>query len=228
MVKRIGILGGISYESTIDYYKLLHQKYFEQNQNSYYPEIVIFSLNFQYFTDFEDVKDLQGYLKYIIRGAEALVRSGVDFILMAANSPHVVFDQVTNSIEVPMLDLIMATAEEVKRTRVKKILLLAVSFTVDSLIYHRACEDMGITVIIPSLNEQEELDRIIFQELTAGEKKEESKRKLLEIIDNYDVEGVILGCTELPLILKQEDTDKILFDTVDIHVKAALDYALSE
>jgi aspartate racemase len=228
MRKRIGILGGISYESTVEYYKLFHKKYYAMNNNCYYPEIVIFSLDFQHFTDFEDSKDTDGYIQYIMEGIESLERAGVDFILMAANSPHAVFEQVASMCKVPMLSLVRVTAEAAKQAKLKKILLLAVSFTVNSLAYQKTCEDLGIMVTVPSARDQTDIDRIIFQELTIGVFKQESKKVLLRIIDNYEVDGVILGCTELPLVLHQQDTNKKLLDTIDIHVDSALTYALSE
>jgi aspartate racemase len=227
MAKRIGILGGISHESTIEYYRLLQRKHFERKKNYYYPEIVIFSLDFQHFTDFEDAGNREGYIGYIMEGISSLERAGVDFILMAANSPHAVFDDVEKLAQVPMLSIVKVTTEAAKKAGVKKLLLLAVSFTVQSLIYQKTCQELGITVVVPSREEQDEVNRIIFKELTIGVLKRDSKNKLLEIINNHEVDGVILGCTELPLVLRQEDSNKKLFDTVELHIDAAFEYAFS-
>ena len=223
MAKRIGILGGISHESTAEYYMRLHQKHFDRKGEYYYPEIVLFSLDFQRFTDFEDASTQQEYIDYIMEGITALERAGVDFVLMAANSPHAVFRKVESLARVPMLSIVKVTSDAAKAAGMEKLLLLGVRFTVQSQVYQTACSQLGMQVLIPSEVEQDEVNRIIFDELTIGDFR--SKGKLVDIIDSYDVDGVILGCTELPLALDQADTDKMLFDTLDLHAEAALEYA---
>lgn len=228
MVKRIGILGGISHESTIKYYELILKKYFENFKNYYYPEIVIFSLDFQKFTDFEDNKDIDGYIDYIMEGINSLQNSKVDFIIMAANSPHAVFDSVKDKAKVPMLSIAEVTAENARQQEIKKLLLLGIKFTMESTFYQKVCNDKGIEVITPNETEQDEINKIIFDELCIGKFTNESKKRLLEIIEGYDVEGVILGCTELPLILNPEDSDKKLLNTLKLHAEATLEYAFKE
>jgi aspartate racemase len=228
MVKRIGILGGISHESTIEYYKCILNKYRKKFKNYHYPEIVIFSLNFQKFTDFEDNTDTRGYANYIMEGIGCLENAGADFILMAANSPHAVFEEVRKKAKVPLINIAEVTANKAKEQGLKKLLLLGIKFTMQSTFYQNLCEQKGIEVITPSESEQDESNRIIFGELCVGNFKVDSKRRLLGIIDNYDVEGVILGCTELPLFLKQEDSDKTLLNTLELHAEAALEYALKK
>lgn len=231
MPKRIGILGGISHESTIVYYDLLLRKYFARSKNYYYPEIVIFSLDFQKFTDYEDNGDLVNYTRYIVEGVHALEAAGVDFILMAANSPHAVFDVVALQAKVPMLSIVAATAQAALQAGVHKLLLLGIKFTMQADFYPRAFAELGLTVMTPSEVEQDEINRIIFNELVIGHFTTQSKARLLALIEQYaqtaGVDGVILGCTELPLLLKQEDCRIKLFDTLDLHVTAALDFALA-
>jgi len=230
MPKRIGILGGISHESTIVYYDLLLRKYFARSKNYYYPEIVIFSLDFQKFTDYEDQGDQVGYVRYILQGVRTLEGAGVDFILMAANSPHAVFDAVALQAKVPMLSIVAVTAQSAFQTGVRKLLLLGIKFTMQADFYPRAFAELGLTVITPSEIEQEEINRIIFDELVIGHFTAQSKTWLLALIEQYaqtaEIDGVILGCTELPLLLKQEDCPTKLFDTLDLHATAALDFAL--
>ena len=230
MSKRIGILGGISHESTIVYYDLLLRKYFARSKNYHYPEVVIFSLNFQKFTDYEDQGDLVNYIRYILEGVRALEAAGVDFILMAANSPHAVFDSVALQAKVPMLSIVAATAQAALQAGVHKLLLLGIKFTMQADFYPRAFAELGLTVMTPSEVEQDEINRIIFNELVIGHFTTQSKARLLALIEQYAqtarIDGVILGCTELPLLLKQEDCRIKLFDTLDLHVTAALDFAL--
>ena len=231
MPKRIGILGGISHESTIVYYDLLLRKYFARSKNYHYPEVVIFSLNFQKFTDYEDQGDLVNYIRYILEGVRALEAAGVDFILMAANSPHAVFDSVALQAKVPMLSIVAATAQAALQAGGHKLLLLGIKFTMQADFYPRAFAELGLTVMTPSEVEQDEINRIIFNELVIGHFTTQSKARLLALIEQYaqtaGIDGVILGCTELPLLLKQDDCRIKLFDTLDLHVTAALDFALA-
>ena len=224
--KRIGILGGISYESTIKYYQYILTRHYEQANDYYYPEIVIFSLNFQKFTDFEN-RDKKKYIEYITEGIGTLERAGADFAVMAANSPHVVFEDVKKRSNIPLLSIVEVTAEKAYQKGMKTLLLLGIKFTMQSSFYQDMFGRSKITVRVPSQREQDEIDSIIFDELVRGIIKEESKKRLLQIIKSYRVDGVILGCTELPLILRQEDTDVNLLDTLELHAEAALNYSLS-
>lgn len=223
--KRIGILGGISHESTIRYYELILRTYYERTKNYYYPEIVIFSLNFQKFTDLE-IKNREEYTNYITEGITALENAGAEFIIMAANSPHAVFSEVEKRSTVPLLSIVAVTAEEAYQHTMNTLLLLGIKFTMQSSFYQDVCKTYGINVIVPTLSEQDEINKIIFDELVIGVIKKESKERLLQIINAHEVDGVILGCTELPLILNQADTEKPLLDTVELHAKAALNCSL--
>lgn len=227
MTKRIGILGGISAASTSAYYDRIIERYYEIRQDYYYPEIVIFSLNFQRFTDFEDSGDRDGYVAEIMTGVTALEGAGVDFILMAANSPHAVFGEVESRAVVPMLSIVEVTAEAAEERGLTNLLLLGIKFTMQSSFYQKACESRGISVIVPSSEDQDRVNAIIFDELARSILREESRRTLLSIVRRYPVDGVILGCTELPLILKQEDASLPLLSTVDLHLEAALKWALT-
>lgn len=224
-MKRIGILGGISHESTAVYYTRLHSAHFARTGNYHYPEVVIYSLNFQRFTDYEDQGDLAGYVAYIMTGIEALIRAGVDLILMAANSPHAVFDQVAAQSSVPMLSIVEVTAQAAQRQGLRTLLLLGIRFTMQSTFYQEVCARYGITVITPNVADQERINQIIFAELVVGEFKDTSRQELLAIMAKHQVDGVILGCTELPLILQPADAPLPLLDTLTLHVEATLDYA---
>ena len=230
-MKRIGILGGISHESTIAYYALLLRKHFARSHNYYYPEIVIFSLDFQKFTDFEDRGDRVNYLRYIMEGVRALEAAGVDFILMAVNSPHAVFDAVAAQAKAPMLSIVEVTAQAALQAGARKLLLLGIKFTMQSTFYQTTFAKVGLDVITPTETEQDEINQIIFAELVIGHFTEQSKQWLLALIQQYavshNIDAVILGCTELPLLLKPSDSVLLLLDTLDLHADAALNYATS-
>ncbi|MEZ4868051.1 MAG: amino acid racemase [Caldilineaceae bacterium] len=222
-MKRIGILGGISHESTAVYYQRLHSEYFARHRDYYYPEVLVYSLNFQKFTDYEECGDMASYVAYILTGLDALVRAGADVALLAANSPHAVFPQLVARAALPLLSIVEVTARAAKARGLQRLLLLGIRFTMQSTFYADTCARNGIEVITPQEQEQAEINRIIFAELVVGDFREESRQALLAIIDRYPVDGVILGCTELPLLLRQTDTEVALLDTLTLHVQAALD-----
>jgi len=226
-MKRIGILGGMSYESTIKYYDLILQKYFEKYNDYNYPEVVIFSLNFQKIIDYELGNEKEKYIGYLMSGIKSLENAGVSFIVMSANSPHAVYEDLEKLSNVPILSIVKVTIQKAKSKNMKTLLLLGIKFTMQSIFYQIHSKKLGIEVITPSEEEQDEIDKIIFDELVIGFYKQESKKRLLQIINKYDVDGVILGCTELSLILNQNDTKIRLLDTVELHVEATLNHYLS-
>ncbi len=227
-MKRIGILGGISPESTRLYYEHIVKAYHARRGDYYFPEIVIFSLNFQHFTDLENRGDTEGYVAEIMAGVEALQRAGVDFVLMAANSPHAAFDIISRRAAVPLLSIVDVTLDEAQRLGLRRLLLLGIKFTMQSSFYPDACHRRGIELLVPSGEEQDDVDGIIFRELAAGQMLPASRGRLRRIIGSYDIDGVILGCTELPMILQREDTQIPLLNTLALHAEAALEYALDD
>ena len=227
MSKRIGILGGISAESTLRYYDRIIKGYFERRRDYYYPEVVIFSLNFQRFTDFEDRGDRDGYVAEIMSGVRALERAGAEFVVMAANSPHAVFEEVEGLSNVPLLSIVNVTAEHAGRMGLRKLLLLGIKFTMQSSFYQDGCREYGIEITVPAGEDQDRINRIIFEELARGIVRDGSREELLGVIKGRPADGVILGCTELPLILRQEDSPVPLLDTLELHAAAALDFSLS-
>ena len=226
-MKRIGILGGISHESTAVYYQRLHAEYFARRQDYYYPEVSVYRLNFQKFTDYEDRGEMEPYVEYILQGLDALQQAGADFALMAANSPHAVFPQVAAQTTLPLLSIVEVTAQAAQARGLRRLLLLGIRFTMQATFYADVCARYGIDVITPDADEQNIINRIIFEELVVGNFRAESRQLLLRIIEQYAVDGVILGCTELPLLLRASDTTTPLLDTLTLHVKAAVDYALN-
>jgi len=227
-MKKIGILGGMSYESTIKYYDLILQKYYDRYHDYNYPEIIIYSLNFQKVIDYELGDNESIYVNYLMTGINSLQNGGVDFILMAANSPHAVYNKLMQKTKVPILSIVEVTAKKAQQENLKKLLLLGIKFTMRASFYKETFSKFDMEVITPLDPEQDIINQIIFDELVIGKFTEESKHKLLKIISNYNVDGVILGCTELPLILQQIDTNLRLLDTVELHIEAALKYYLDQ
>lgn len=228
MAKRIGIIGGISHESTIKYYEFILKKYFAKKRDYHYPEVVIFSLDLAKLVGFEERRDINGYIRYLTAGIKSLEKAGAEFIVIAANSPHAVFDILQKKASVPLLSIVDITALEAKRLKMKKLLLIGIKHTMQSPFYRDVFAKHGMDVIIPFEKEQEEINRIIFKEFVLGIYKNTTRKKLLNIINSYDVNGVILGCTELSLAIHQEDTKIKLLNTLELHALAALDYSLKD
>lgn len=224
--KRIGLLGGMSYESTIAYYDLILSKYHDKYEDYKYPEIVIFSLNFSKLIDLELYGEKSDYINYLMSGISALENAKVDFVAMTANSPHAVYDDLIEKVNVPILSIVEATAEAAKKRELKKLLLLGIKFTMESEFYPKTFEKNNLEIITPSIQEQDEIDWVIFDELVVGKIRKESRQKILNIIENYDCDGVILGCTELPMLIMDNDLNVPVLDTVEIHTDKILDYAL--
>lgn len=224
---RIGILGGISYTSSLVYYRELMEQYFAVKGDYYYPEIILHSLDFQRFTDYEN-HDPAKYLAYIAQSLTLLKQAQVDVALMAANSPHSVFDQVSAMGIVPLISLVEVVADEAERLGLSNLLLLGIKYTMNHTFYQTALAKRGITVITPNETEKNQVDAIIFGELAREYVRPQSKQWLLELIERYPVDGVILGCTELPLILGPNDSDIPLLNSIKLHCQAVIKHMFDQ
>ncbi|WP_430515255.1 aspartate/glutamate racemase family protein [Pyrococcus woesei] len=224
-MKKIGLIGGMTPESTCYYYR----KYIEISRKKFrkyeYPELLIYSINFRDF--FMNPEGWEGRKRILINAAKALERAGAELIALTANTPHIVFDDIQKEISVPMVSIIDAVAEEILSHGLKKVLLLGTKTTMSSGFYVNALKNKGLEVVVPNEEEQEELNRIIFEELAFENLK--SKRWIIDLIERYakeeGVEGVILGCTELPLAVKRGDVSIEVFDSAEIHIKKLIEVA---
>jgi len=223
--KRIGVLGGMSPETTAEFYHSIVKEHFKEHGDYAYPEVVIFSVNFKRIIDLQVSGDIETYTNELMKGVESLESSGVDFIVIASNTPHMVFNQLEQRSKVPILSIVKNTADKAQDLSLSRVLLLGTKFTMQASFYKNDFLELGIEVSVPSEPEQLEVNRIIFEELVLGEIKKSSKEYLLSLINKYPAKGVILGCTELSLIIGKKDTDKVLLDTLQIHVNATLRYA---
>ncbi len=229
MHKRIGILGGMSPESTIEYYQYLTHAYTQRFGDYGYPDIIIYSVSFQPYVDWpnEDRWDLvaQG----LSQAAQRLEAAGADFIVIATNTMHLVLDQVQASLHVPVLSLLDVVGEAVLAKGFKTVGLLGTRFTMEKNLYQDALALKGIAVLIPDADAREVVNRVIYDELVAGQIRAESRAAYVDIIKKLaarGAQGVILGCTEIPLLVSEADAGLPLFDTTLIHAEAALNYAI--
>jgi len=226
-MKTIGLIGGMSWESTQEYYRIINETVKETLGGFHSAKIIMYSV------DFEEIEKLQHQGKWgeltelMIDIAKRIEKSGADFVLICANTMHKMADEVQKNIKIPLLNVIDLTAEKIREKGLKKIGLLGTKFTMEEDFYkRRLTEKYGFDVIIPTEGERRIIHDVIFNELCLGEIKQSSKEQFKKIIENLVARGaggIILGCTEIPLLVKQEDFEVSLFDTMMIHAKSAVE-----
>ena len=229
MAKRIGILGGMSPESTTEYYEYITRTYTRRFGDHGYPEIIIYSVTFQPYVDWPNQERWDLVAQGLSEAARRLEAAGADFIIIATNTMHLVFDEVQASVGVPMLSLLDAVGEAILARGIDTVWLLGTKFTMEKTFYQNALAPKGITVLVPEADDREYVNRVIYDELIAGQIRDESRAGYVAVIERLaerGAQGVILGCTEIPLLVGQEDVGLPLFDTTTIHAEAALAYAL--
>jgi aspartate racemase len=226
-MKTLGIVGGLGPESTIDYYRSIIAVFRERTNNEGYPHILIDSLDVDLGIQLVEEKDWQRLAGYLLDGFRRLADAGADFGLMAANTPHIVFDEVSRLSPIPLISIVEATCEEVKSRGLKRVGLLGTGFTMGGRFYPEVFERNGIALVTPSPEEQAYIHDKYLHELLLGTFLPETKNRLLEIIamlkERDGIEGTVLAGTELPLILRAETASNLpLLDTTQIHVRAAV------
>lgn len=229
MHKRIGILGGLTAESTVHYYQHIFKTYEKQHGDLGYPETIIYDVSFQRFADWMDAEDWDSIEEALLDGLGRLDAAGADFAVIATNTMHILFDELEAKSPVPLISIVDATAEAVNEQGLDVVGLLGTRFTMEKPFYVEGLNRHGIEAIVPDKEERGYIDRVVFQELAKGNLLQESRERFLEIIDGLverGAQGVVLGCTEIPLLVRPEHTDVKLFDTAVIHADKALRYAV--
>jgi aspartate racemase len=229
MHKTIGILGGMSPESTVAYYEYITHSYTERFGDYGYPEVIIYSVSFQTYVDWPRAERWDLVAEGLSEAARAVAAAGAEVILIATNTMHIVFDQVAANVDVPMLSLLDAVGEAIRERDMETVGLLGTSFTMEKPFYQRALAEKGINVIVPNPDDRKLVNDVIYQELVAGDIRDESRQTFVSIIRKLarrGAEGVILGCTEIPLLVSEGEAGMPLFDTTVIHAEAALRYAV--
>jgi aspartate racemase len=230
MHKRIGILGGMSPESTVAYYQYITRTYTERYGDHGYPEVLIYSVSFQPYVDWPDEGRWDRVAEGLSAAARQLEAAGADFIVIATNTMHLVVEEVQAAVSVPVLSLLDAVGDVIRSRGLRVAGLLGTRFTMEKVFYAEALAEKGIRVLVPEANERRFVDDVIYRELVSGEIRETSRRRFVEIIEGLaarGAQGVILGCTEIPLLVRRCDVEVPLFDTTLIHAEAALNYALA-
>ena len=231
-MKTLGIIGGLGPESTIDYYQRLIGLYRERTGDGSYPEFIINSVNLKKGLDFMAANNLAGMADYLLEGIGKLARAGANFGLIAANTPHIVFDDVAPKSPIPLISIVEATCAAAKTQNLKRLALFGTRYTMQATFYPKVFSREGIELLVPEPNDQDYIHDKYMNELVPGKFLPATRAGLLAIVDRMgaksDIDGVILAGTELPLILRDPDHNGIPFlVTTKIHVEAAVDEMLS-
>jgi len=230
-MKTIGLIGGMSWESTASYYRLLNQGVKQQLGGLHSAKIILNSLDFDEIEKLQMSGDWDELAVILSNAAMSLERAGADFILICTNTMHKVANVIQKNVSIPLLHIADATGQTLKAQGVNKVGLLGTRFTMEQAFYKDYIENKyGIDVVIPGDSDRDNVHQIIYQELCKGVIDRSSKDAYLSIIKGLAKEGaqgIILGCTEIGLLVKQQDTKIKLFDTTEIHAESAINKALS-
>ncbi len=222
-MKTIGLLGGMSWESSALYYKIINEEIKKQKGGLHSAKIVLVSVDFEEIEKLQLKGQWQKAGELLAKASKNIQNAGADFLLICTNTMHKVAPMIEKNIDIPILHIADATAKELQKQNIKKIGLLGTAFTMTQDFYkNRLAKKFGIKVLVPKEEDVKIVHKIIYEELCLGIVKKESKKEYLRIINDLvkqDVQGVILGCTEIGILVNQNDTDVKLFDTTLIHAK---------
>ena len=228
-LKTIGLIGGMSWESTVTYYKIINETVKEKLGGLHSAKCILYSVDFQEIEECQANGNWEKSGEILGEAAYNLEKAGADFIVICTNTMHKVVNQIKEKISVPILHIAEMTAEKILEKGLKNIALLGTKYTMEQDFYKSKLIEKGINVIIPDKNDIEIINKVIYDELCLGTINSNSKKKFLEIVDKLrskGAEGIILGCTEIGLLIKNEDTDVPLFDTAIIHAEQAAMYSI--
>ncbi len=231
-MKTLGMIGGLGPESTVDYYQRLIASYRERTGHKHYPQFIIVSVDLRKGLDFMEAGDLSGMARFLLEGIDKLARSGADFGIISANTPHIVFDEVVPKSRIPLVSIVEATRAAAKAQKLKRLALFGTRYTMQASFYPKVFAREGIELLVPDLHDQGYIHDKYMNELVPGKFLAETRSELLAIVDRMkearDIDGVILAGTELPLILRDPTHNGMPFlDTTKIHVEAAVTHMLS-
>ena len=229
-MKRIGILGGMGPESTVTYYQYVVRTYHERFHDYGFPEMIIFSVSFQRFIDLFEAGRWDEVAHEAVQGLDHLHRAGADFAILASNTLHIAFEKIEQQASLPLVGMMEPVVEAIRAERIKTVGLLGTAFTMRTGFYRDRLLRERVETLLPDQKDQERIHEIIASELTVGVTKRESKEVFLRVMDGLrqrGAQGLILGCTEIPLLVSQHECDLRLFDTVRLHAQRALDHALT-
>lgn len=231
-MKTIGLIGGMSWESSLEYYRIVNETTKSKLGGLHSAKCIMYSV------DFAEVEELQHQDRWeeaaqlMIEAAQSLERAGADFVVLCTNTMHKLADQIRSNIRIPFLHIADATAQKIQDAGFRKIGLLGTRFTMEHDFYKgRLIDNFGLDVLVPDSEDREMIHRVIYDELCLGVVKQESREQYIRVMEKLvqaGAEGIILGCTEIELLVHDGDSRVPLFPTTTIHAVAAVEYALSQ
>ena len=225
-MKTIGLLGGMSWESSADYYRLINETIKTKLGGLHSAKCILFSVDFQEIEAYQFSNQWDKSADLLAQACLSLEKAGADYIVICTNTMHKVANEIQARITIPILHIAKVTATELKQHTIKRVGLLGTKFTMEEDFYKQIIQDHDIDVIIPNSSERKRISSIIYEELCLGQITPQSKKFYLDVIHSLNqqgAQGIILGCTEIGMLIKQVDTTIPLFDTTKIHaVQAAL------
>jgi len=229
-MKTIGMIGGMSWESSLEYYRIMNQAVKEKLGGFHSAQCILYSVDFDDVEKMQHQGDWESLTRLMIEAAQSVKKAGADFLVICTNTMHKMADAVQSAVQIPLLHIADVTAEAVKANGQNRVGLLGTKFTMEQDFYRGRLKDLhGIDVLIPGDDERQTIHDILYNELCLGEIKKLSSEKFQTIIQNLverGAQGVVLGCTEIPLIVRQEDYKIPLYDTTSLHALAAVEFAL--
>jgi aspartate racemase len=229
-MKIIGMIGGTGWPSTLEYYRIINQETNKRLGGLNSAKIILSSFNYAEIDKLNNLNDHEGVYEYVLDAAQRLIKSSADFIIICANAMHQYAERIEEATGLSVVHIADATAVEIRKKGLSKIGLLGTRLTMEMDFYTKHLESAGIESITPPKPERDFIHNSIMSELVIGQFKKETKDKFLNIIDDLEQKGaggIVLGCTEIPLLINQNDTRLPVFNTLEIHAKAAVDFALS-
>ncbi len=230
-MKKIGLIGGITPESTILYYRILNQLNANNLGNPHSAEVIISSFDFGKIAKLLEEGRWVLLNKMMYKAGKTLENAGADCILICANTMHLCIDAVRKAVNIPVIHIAEATSKKITEKKLTKVALLGTKYTMEKDFFKDILASFGIETIIPNLEERNIMHSVIYEELSVGKINSISKEKYLEIINRLiknGAEGIILGCTEIPLLVQQIDIDVPVFDTTKIHATAAFEFSINK
>lgn len=228
-MKTIGLLGGMSWKSTLDYYRAINEGVKKKLGGLHSAEIVLYSVDFEPVEQLQHAGDWKGTAGILCDAARNIEAAGADFLLICTNTMHKVAPEIESAVEIPLLHIADATAEVLANLGIETVGLLGTAFTMEQAFYKgRLAETHGLRVLVPEADDIGLIHRVIYRELCLGRVESNSKAEFLRIIDELAARGaeaVILGCTEIGMLVGQADTSVLLCDTTRIHAEKAVEYA---
>ncbi len=228
-MKTIGLIGGMSWESSVEYYRIINEEVKNRLGGLHSGKCLLYSVDFEEIERFQAEGKWEEAGKLLGDAAYSLEKGGADFIVICTNTMHKVIDYVEEKINIPILHIADATANQIKKSNLHTVGLLGTKYTMEQDFYKARIKSNGIEVLVPNDSEREMINKVIYEELCLGNIKQSSrdyyKKVITNLVDN-GAEGIILGCTEIGLLVKQEDSEVPLFDTTEIHAIESVKKAL--